>query len=220
MNINSVFKIGYVYLLLILSLTSCGSSKPSAAAKYDTVKYDTVKYNVVHGLSQYCILQNGLWGDWMQPLFRGVFSMGVEQNIWRVKTQNSLSVLNIYIYRDGRHTSDFEVKISIDKNTGKPSDTSNGWTAYQGTLTSAHKLPVCFPTSESYAGVTLTQNETTTIYKYNYAESCTSVISEGGELRCSFIVDEKMQKAIQSNGLIGVISAFYGDGLGNGFSFK
>jgi hypothetical protein len=63
----------------------------------------------------------------------------------------------------------------------------------------------------SYQGTTSSRGQILVPIGFN-----TDLKTVSCEIRC----DKKMQKAIQKNGLYGTINVFYGNGLGNGFTFN
>ena len=162
-------------LIVVLSLSSC-------AAFFG---YETPQYNKVYPPRSYSLLKGGYWGKW------GKFDS------YSVKTRYSPQSLEILIYHDYKHPSDYTAKIIIDKSTGKVHN--KDWFSYQGTI-SSKRIPV-------------------SIYGYGSNIEWKFDSDSYKTLKCEIRCDKDMQKAIRKNGLYGIINIFYGDGLGDAFSF-
>jgi hypothetical protein len=116
---------------------------------------------------------------------------------YSVSTNYDSESLEIRIYHGSDHPADYSVKITIDKTTckitnKKPKSQNDIVCEYQGVL-SSQKIPII------------------DLYR--------SLLSYNSDVRCTIRCDADIQKSITQNGLYGTMNVFYGDGLGNAFSF-
>jgi hypothetical protein len=152
----------------------------------------SIKFDRVYPLSSYCTLKSGYWDEWKRV-------KDDYQYFYNVQTKYNAQSLEILIYEKDHHPSNYIAKITINKSTGKTHDAD--WYSYQGTI-SARDIPIPMQTSIWERDIRPDFD------KGNYKT-----------LKCEVRCDKTIQKAIQKNGLVGTINVFYGDGLGNGFTF-
>jgi hypothetical protein len=149
-------------------------------------------YRYVYPPASYSELRDGYWGEWKELTEYG------DRYYYNIQTKYDAQTLEILIYYKERHPSDFKAKIIIDKRTGVQKDKT--WTSYRGTITAA------MPTRLDY--------------KYINELLDASTFGEKHTINCEIRCDADMQKAIQKNGLFGVMNLFYGNGMGDALHFQ
>lgn len=145
----------YIYLLCI-GLCSCGS------------------YNKVHNLSSETTFKDGYWGNWNATYYPYSYSYK-----YNVKTLYNSEMLNIVIYDENSHPSEFNFNIVLHKKTKTVKD--DKWYTYQGVINIG---------------------KNNSIQPYFLGDL-------GKEYRCEIRCDKKMQKSINKNGLKGTINVYY-----------
>jgi len=179
---KEVFLISGLSLILTFSLISCRATRSS------------VQYDKVYPFNSFCLLKDGYWGEWEKVTTD--YQYGTNRYFFQVQIKYSTQSLEILLYRRSDHPSDFQVKIIIDKRTGKVQNTD--WFSYQGTIT-AKEIPITRMSE----------------YSSSYIR-----VSDYKTIKCEIWCDNDMKRAIDKNGLIGTINLFYGGEFGNGFSFR
>lgn len=176
-------------IVVALSLSSCATFFSSSSS--------SVQYDKTYPLASYSTLINGYWGDWKKTTdYAGNYN-------YKVRTKYSMQSLEILIYEKDKHPSDYAVKITIDKRTGKVHD--KVWFSYQGTISTIEYLPI-----------NMDYGFNKCILDWNGNIWCRDFETH----QCTIWCDNTMLRAIQENGLVGTINVFYGNGSGNGFTFR
>jgi len=175
-------------------LFSCGTKKAS------------YRYDIVYPPASYAELIDGYWGEW-KSLWTTSFLNSETDRYYNVQTRYNAQTLEILIYYKTNHPSNFKAKIIIDKRTGVQKDKT--WTSYQGTITTT------VPSRLDYSELMELNGQTRALERRDYRD-----YNKMHTINCEIWCDEKMQKAIQENGLAGIINLFYDNGKGEAIEFK